>query len=110
MDLVELKSMKIGELYKQAKKLKIEDYSSISRGDLIFKILERQTEKDGLIFANGVLEILPDGIFLRSRSRQAPLVEENGLLVHEGDAVGDLAQAVELARSNRDADVLGLRR
>jgi AbrB family looped-hinge helix DNA binding protein len=56
------------------------------------------------------LEILPDGIFLRSRSRQAPLVEENGLLVHEGDAVGDLAQAVELARSNRDADVLGLRR
>jgi len=56
------------------------------------------------------LEILPDGIFLRSHSRQAPLVEEDGLLVHEGDAVGDLAQAVELARSNRDADVLGLRR
>ena len=56
------------------------------------------------------LEILPDGIILRSHSRQAPLVEENGLLVHEGAAVGDLAQAVELARGDRDADVLGLRR
>ncbi len=56
------------------------------------------------------LEILPDGIFLKAHSRQAPLVEENGLLVHEGDAVGDLAQSVEFARSNRDADVLGLRR
>lgn len=55
------------------------------------------------------LEIRPDGIFLRSRSRRADLVEENGLLVHEGEAVGDLAQAVELARASRDADVLGLR-
>ena len=67
MEISELKSMKIGELYDQAKKLSIEDYASMTRGDLIFKILERQTEKDGLIFANGVLEILPDGYgFLRS--------------------------------------------
>ena len=56
------------------------------------------------------LEIVPDGIFLRAHSRQADLVEENGLLVHEGEAVGDLAQTVELARSSRDAEVLGLRR
>lgn len=67
MEISELKSMKIGELYDQAKKLSIEDYAHMTRGDLIFKILERQTEKDGLIFANGVLEILPDGYgFLRS--------------------------------------------
>jgi transcription termination factor Rho len=67
MELSELKHMKIGELYEQAKNLNIEDYSSMTRGDLIFKILERQTEKNGLIFANGVLEILPDGYgFLRS--------------------------------------------
>ena len=67
MDISELKTMKIGELYNQAKKLDIEDYSNMIRGDLIFKILERQTEKNGLIFANGVLEILPDGYgFLRS--------------------------------------------
>ena len=55
------------------------------------------------------LEIRPDGILLRSHSRQANLVEENGLLVHEGEAVGDLARAVELARASRDADMLGLR-
>jgi AbrB family looped-hinge helix DNA binding protein len=56
------------------------------------------------------LEVMPDGIFLRSRSNQARLVEEEGLLVHEGDPAGDLAQAVELARASRDADVMGLRR
>jgi AbrB family looped-hinge helix DNA binding protein len=55
------------------------------------------------------LEIRPDGIFLRSRARRVDLVEEHGLLVHEGEPVGDLAQAVELARANRDEDVLGLR-
>ncbi len=55
------------------------------------------------------LKILPDGIFLGSHSRQASLVEENGLLVHEGEPAGDLSQAVDLARNGRDADVLGLR-
>ncbi len=67
MDLVELKAMKIADLNKVAKDLDVEDYSSMPRQDLIFKILEKQTEKDGLIFAQGVLEILPDGYgFLRS--------------------------------------------
>jgi len=56
------------------------------------------------------LEIVHDGIFLRARSRRADLVEENGLLVHEGEAIGDLAQSVADVRSDRDADVLGLRR
>lgn len=55
------------------------------------------------------MRILPDGIFLRSHSRQANLVEENGLLVHEGEPVGDLIRAVELSRSGRDEDMLGLR-
>ncbi|MDK9699846.1 MAG: transcription termination factor Rho [bacterium] len=67
MELAELKSLKISELNDIAKSLKIDDYSGMPRQDLIFKILERQTEKDGLIFANGVLEILPEGYgFLRS--------------------------------------------
>ena len=56
------------------------------------------------------LEIVPDGIFLRAHSRQAALVEENGLLVHDGEVTGDLSRAVESARSDRDADVLGLHR
>lgn len=67
MDLAELKEMKIAELNKVAKELDIEEYSGMPRQDLIFKILEKQTEKDGLIFSQGVLEILPDGYgFLRS--------------------------------------------
>lgn len=56
------------------------------------------------------LEVVPEGIILRVHSRQAALVEEDGLLVHEGEAVGDLAKAVEHTRSDRDAAVLGLRR
>jgi len=56
------------------------------------------------------MEIVPDGIFLRTHSGQASLVEEHGLLVHEGEPGGDLTQAVELARAGRDAAVLGLRR
>jgi transcription termination factor Rho len=67
MDLAQLNEMKIADLNKVAKELDIEEHSSLSRQDLIFKILEKQTEKDGLIFAQGVLEILPDGYgFLRS--------------------------------------------
>lgn len=56
------------------------------------------------------LEIVTDGILLRTRYRQADLVEENGLLVHEGEATGDLAQFVERTRTDRDADVLGMLR
>ena len=56
------------------------------------------------------MEIVPDGIYLRAHSRQADLVEEDGLLVHEGEAVGDLAQAVEQVRGERDANVLGMKR
>jgi AbrB family looped-hinge helix DNA binding protein len=55
------------------------------------------------------VEIRPDGVFLRSRSRHGDLVEENGLLVHGGEATDDLMRAVERARADRDADVLGLR-
>ena len=56
------------------------------------------------------LELQPDGILLRSHAPQGDLVEDNGLLVHEGEPVGDLARAVELDRASRDADVLRVRR
>jgi len=54
------------------------------------------------------LEMTPDGILLRSPLRQANLVEENGLLVCEGEPVGDLLGAVEVARLARMSDVMGL--
>lgn len=53
------------------------------------------------------LKVLPDGILLQAQPREAHLVEENGLLVHEGDPTGDLINAVELSRSSRDAHILG---
>jgi transcription termination factor Rho len=67
MDIAELKSKKISELSKIAKELNISGYTDLRKQDLIFKILEAQTEKDGLTFSKGVLEVLPDGYgFLRS--------------------------------------------
>ncbi|MEX1274874.1 MAG: transcription termination factor Rho [Bacteroidota bacterium] len=67
MDITELKSKKIAELNQIAKELNIGGYSDLRKQELIFKILEAQTEKDGLTFSKGVLEVLPDGYgFLRS--------------------------------------------
>ncbi|HEY6953089.1 MAG TPA: transcription termination factor Rho [Bacteroidota bacterium] len=67
MDITELKSKKIAELNQIAKDMNILGYSDLRKQELIFKILEAQTEKDGLGFSKGVLEVLPDGYgFLRS--------------------------------------------
>lgn len=67
MDISELKSKKIVELNALAKDLNIIGYSDLRKQELIFKILEAQTAKDGLTFSKGVLEVLPDGYgFLRS--------------------------------------------
>ncbi len=69
MDIVELKSKNVTELTELALTLEIEGASGLRKQDLIFRILEAQTEKNGHIFAEGVLEILPDGYgFLRSAS------------------------------------------
>jgi transcription termination factor Rho len=67
MDISDLKSKKIVELNQIAKDLNITGYSDLRKQELIFKILETQTAKDGLSFSKGVLEVLPDGYgFLRS--------------------------------------------
>ena len=67
MNIEELKSRTISELTNIAKDLKIQGHSGLRKQDLIFRILEAKTEKDGLMFGQGVLEILPDGFgFLRA--------------------------------------------
>jgi transcription termination factor Rho len=67
MDIVELKTKTISELLRVAQDLSIPGVSGLRKQELIFKILEAQTEKNGYIFAAGVLEILPEGYgFLRS--------------------------------------------
>jgi AbrB family looped-hinge helix DNA binding protein len=53
------------------------------------------------------IEIERDAIILRPRSHEATLVEEKGLLVHEGEPTGDLLFAVEVARRQRDRDLSG---
>jgi len=67
LDLAALKELTISELTKVARELGVNGVSGMKKQDLIFKILSTQTEKEGLIFSAGVLEILPDGFgFLRS--------------------------------------------
>jgi transcription termination factor Rho len=63
----ELKEKKIDELTEVAKGLSVEGISGMRKQDLIYAVLQAQAEKSGNIFAEGVLEILPDGFgFLRS--------------------------------------------
>jgi transcription termination factor Rho len=67
MTIAELKEKNITELTKIARSLDLPGASGMRKQDLIFKILQAQSEKEGRIFAEGVLEILPDGYgFLRS--------------------------------------------
>ncbi|KPL00917.1 MAG: transcription termination factor Rho [candidate division Zixibacteria bacterium SM23_73_3] len=67
MDIVELKSKTVSELLDLADELGIPNISGLRKQEVIFKILEAKTEKDGFIFAEGVLEILQEGYgFLRS--------------------------------------------
>ena len=61
MELAELETKSVEELQDIAKTLEIQDFDSLRKQDLTFKILQTQTEQSGLIFGQGVLEILPDG-------------------------------------------------
>jgi transcription termination factor Rho len=67
MDIVELKSKTVSELLDLGEELGIPNLAGLRKQEVIFKILEAKTEKDGFIFAEGVLEILDEGYgFLRS--------------------------------------------
>jgi transcription termination factor Rho len=67
MDIAELKEMNITALTQIAKDLNVVGATGMRKQELIFKILQAQTEKSGLIFSEGVLETLPDGFgFLRA--------------------------------------------
>jgi transcription termination factor Rho len=69
MNLAELKEKTVADLNAVAKELNVTGTSGLRKQELIFKILEAQTEKNGLVFGEGVLEILPDGFgFLRAPS------------------------------------------
>ena len=67
MNLKDLKNKKINELMNSAKQMNVDGYSSLRKQDLIFALLQSEIDKNGLIYGEGVLEILPDGFgFLRA--------------------------------------------
>ena len=67
LDLTQLKEMTINQLSEVARGLGVENPTGMRRQDLIFRVLQRQTEAEGLIFGEGVLEVLPEGFgFLRA--------------------------------------------
>lgn len=68
MHIIELRKKSLQDLYKIAQELNIQGYTGLRKQELIFSILQAQTEKEGVIFGEGVLEVLPDNRcgFLRS--------------------------------------------
>ena len=67
LNLNDLRNTKSVELMKMARELDIEEASRMTKQDIIIAILKTQSEKEGIIFAEGVLEILSEGYgFLRS--------------------------------------------
>jgi transcription termination factor Rho len=66
MQLAQLEQMKLTELYKLAKDHQIPGYGQMKKKELIFAILRAQAEKGGLMFMQGVLDVLSEGYgFLR---------------------------------------------
>ena len=67
LDLAALKELNITQLSERAKELGVEGTAGLRKQELIFKVLQGQAEKSGLIFSEGVLETLPEGFgFLRA--------------------------------------------
>ncbi|MCF6158615.1 MAG: transcription termination factor Rho [wastewater metagenome] len=67
MHITELQKMTIKELQDAAKKEGIRDYTGLKKQDLIFKILKERVNQNGLMYGEGVVEVLPEGFgFLRS--------------------------------------------
>ncbi|MEP0848161.1 MAG: transcription termination factor Rho [Phycisphaerae bacterium] len=67
LHITDLQKMTVAELHEVAKHEGIEEYVGLAKQDLIFQILKRRINQNGLLYGEGVLEIMPDGFgFLRS--------------------------------------------
>ena len=67
MYLTDLHKLNVSELHDLAKKENIKEYSALKKQDLIFRILKERIRQSGLMYGEGVLEVLPDGYgFLRN--------------------------------------------
>jgi transcription termination factor Rho len=65
--LTDLQRLTVSELHEMAKREGITEYSALKKQDLIFRILKERIRQNGLMYGEGVLEVLPDGYgFLRN--------------------------------------------
>ncbi len=76
MNIRELEEKTITELYELAKDFDIKNYTRYKKKELIFELLKQETEQGGLIFADGVLEILPDGYGFLRPSKYSPSADD----------------------------------
>lgn len=76
LDIIELQNAPISELHKLADRMGVQEYKPLKKNDLIFKLLQVKTEQNGLIFARGILEILPDGYGFLRTSNYLPSLED----------------------------------
>ena len=68
MDVTQLQGQKIKDLTKLAQEMEVPGYSGLKKQELIMRILETSAEKEGKLFASGVLEVMQEGYgFLRSQ-------------------------------------------
>src|SRR5204862_8342131 len=69
INISELQAMSITDLNVMAKEMSIENFGTMKKHEVIFQILQKNAERSGILFAEGVLEILPEGfVLLRSQS------------------------------------------
>jgi len=65
--LTDLQKLTVAELHDLAKNGNIKEYSALKKQDLVFRILKERIQQNGLMYGEGVLEVLPDGYgFLRN--------------------------------------------
>ncbi len=69
LNIAKLQAMQMSELNHMAKELGVENFGTMRKHEVIFHILQKNAERAGVLFSEGVLEILPEGFgFLRSQS------------------------------------------
>ena len=69
LNIAKLQAMSMSELNHMAKELGVENFGTMRKHEVIFHILQKNAERAGVLFSEGVLEILPEGFgFLRSQS------------------------------------------
>jgi transcription termination factor Rho len=69
VNIAKLQSMSMTELNQMARELGVENFGTMRKHEVIFHILQKNAERAGVLFSEGVLEVLPEGFgFLRSQS------------------------------------------